>query len=368
MPQIYVIYRPEDSRKRSREIIENLKKQYGKTNVLSPDFDGYVDVYQIERDVQKSHYLLVIIGNYWGEMVDENGQNLLKSVYDPVHMAIATAISAHRRTIPILVDGASMPRSARLPRELRPITILEAIKIGKNDNISKALSKGLKNIIKRNSLSRLPDFANAIQLPQRTTTTPRQPSQRRPTVQPQLHRPAPPNRNWQYWLKSGLLPTTTFAIIVFIFVLMLIPSNVEKNVILGTDEVPVSLTTIAPTSTATTMSRRDSTVTENSPQIVTLVRQQITLANVRQIQELDGESRSTLNSSDTFIFSSDQTLFIFASPELQEVQIIDVATNDILRVIDFAPDTPLYVAFNADDTILYILSNTGISTWGIAPQ
>ena len=60
MPQIYVIYRPEDTRKKSRDIIGVLEKTYGASNTHSPDYDGYVDVYAIEKDVKQADYLLVI--------------------------------------------------------------------------------------------------------------------------------------------------------------------------------------------------------------------------------------------------------------------------------------------------------------------
>jgi len=352
MPQIYVIYRPADSRKRSQEIIASLKKSYGASNIKYPDFDGYVDVYAIEQEVKKSQYLLVIIGNYWADMVDETGQNLLKSVYDPVHMAIATAISSRKHTIPILIDGADMPSRQRLPREIRAITTLKSITIEKNANISKALNKGLKDIIKRTPMSRFPDFNAQIKLPKRTTTP----------QQPRLRQSVQPQRDWQHWFKRAVLPTFALAFIAMSIAFMSIPRPIDPPS--SQESVPVSLATIAPTSTATTMTRRDSTVTEVSPQIVTPQHEQITVANAGRIQELSREA-DNLSLSDTFIFSQDQSLFIFASPELKEVQIIDVATNEILRVIEFAPETPIYIALDDTETYLYILSNDGISTWGI---
>ena len=51
MPQIYVIYRPEDTRKTSQEILTALQTTYGATSVHSPNFEGLLDIYQLERDV-----------------------------------------------------------------------------------------------------------------------------------------------------------------------------------------------------------------------------------------------------------------------------------------------------------------------------
>lgn len=362
MPQIYVIYRPEDGRKRNLEIIESLKKLYGASNLKHPNFDGYVDVYQIERDVQKCQYLIVIIGKHWADMIDESGQNLLNNVYDPVHMAIATAVNSRKRMIPILVDGAEMPRRNRLPQEIRAITTVETIKIAKNANPNKILSKGLKDIIKRTPMSRLPDFNMQIKLPKRTRQSV-QPRLRQP-VQPRLHPMSQPRRDWQYWLKRGVLPTIALGIFVVSIAIMLIPRTVNVSVEQSKETVPVSLATVAPVSTATTMTRSDSTLTEISPQIVTPQRQPITVSNAQFIQKLSQDGGS-LSSSETVIFSQDKTLFIFVTPELQEVQIKEVATGNTLKIIDFAPDTPLYVALNDDESQLFVLSNVGVSTWGI---
>jgi len=358
MPQIYVIYRPEDSRKRSQEILSALEKQYGANNIKSPNFDGYLDVYQIEQDVQKSQYLLVIIGNYWADMVDETGQNLLKNVYDPVHMAIATAINSRKRTIPILVDGASMPRASRLPREIRPITALDPITISKNENLQKALNKGLKDTIKRGALGRLPDITSQFAMPkQSSASTP--PRLRRQSISPR--------RDWQYWFKRGVLPTIALAIIGFSLALMLVPRTVETSVVASRESLPTLIPTVAPTSTATIMTEQNSTVTELAPTITTTQMPPITVETAEQLQEITGET-AQLDSTANFIFSEDETLFIFVSQELQEVQLIEVATNEILRVIEFSPDTPLYVALNDDETRLYVLSSAGISTWGIPTQ
>lgn len=357
MSQIYVIYRPQDSRKRSQEIISALQKLYGKSNITSPDYDSYVDVYQIEQQVKKTNYLIVVIGNYWADMVDEQGNNLLQSVYDPVHMAIATAIQSKKRIIPILTDGASMPRGARLPHELRPLTRLDPIQIGKNESASKKLNKGLKDIIKRSKFQQIPDMGRYLNVPTRKA----QPQQR-------LRQPQRPNRDWKHWLTYGILPTIALAVIAFGMAFMLIPhkATVSSTTTNSVETVPeVILATTVPISTATIMTQKESTVTESPPIIATVERISITIDNASQLQPIASDTQNISIDEQTFLFSQDESLFIFVSPELKEVQLINVATNEILRVIEFTPETPLYVAFNPDETILYILDGTGITTWGI---
>ena len=91
-------------------------------------------------------------------MVDESGMNLLNSVYDPVHMAIATGLNSRKQVIPILVDGAPMPYPNRLPRELRKLTTRDPIKLNKNDPLEKSLTKGLKDTIKQGSRLKNTEF------------------------------------------------------------------------------------------------------------------------------------------------------------------------------------------------------------------
>ena len=356
MPQIYVIYRPEDTRKKSQEILETLKKTYGAFSIKSPNFEGYVDVYQIEGDVQKTDFLLVVIGNYWADLVDESGVNLLRSVYDPVHMAIATAIQSRKRIIPILVDGASMPHRTRLPRELRALASQDPIKLEKNGALSKSLNKGLKDIIKRDSLVKVPDFIAQAKIRKRPTTS--------ISNSRRLHTQIP-QQNWQHWFKRTVLPTATLIIIALAMVIINIPDNNEAPVADTSDPFTPVLATIAPTSTATTMIQSDLTATENPTTILTQSRPQISVDNAGQLT-LSEPDMVSLTQPALVVFSEDRSLFIFVSPELQEIQIQDINSGINLKTITTAPNTPRAIQLNEDETLLHVLLNDGqILAWGI---
>jgi hypothetical protein len=346
MPQIYVIYRPEDARKKSKEIIAVLEKTYGASNIQHPDYEGYVDVYAIEQDIQKTDFLLVIIGNYWADMVDESGVNLLKSVYDPVHMAIATAINSGKRMIPILVDGASMPHRARLPRELRKLTNQEPVEIDKNVNLAKSLNKGLKDIIKRDNRLNIPGFVAQVKLPQRQRTS-------TPTRQPS------PQRNRQYWVKRAVLPIVALAIIAIVAVLMIMPIDVESTIVQPSN--PVTAMPTRPTPVPTSIpSRIPPTTIPSRPKISAKNASQLTLIEDNTV------SRAPI---ELVIFSQDQTLFIFVSPEQQAVQVKEIATNNILKTISTAPHDPIAIQLNTDETRLLILSSNGrVASWSIPTE
>lgn len=371
MPQIYVIFRPEDSRKKSKEIISALEKTYGEDKIQFPNFDGYVDVYQIERAVQKTDYLLVIIGNYWADLVDEMGHNLLTSVYDPVHMAIATALSSRKRIVPILIDGASMPHRSRLPRELRPMTMQEAVKLDKNAPISKSLNKGLKDVIKRDGFVKIPNFMSTKQ----TAKQPQQPSQSQRPLRTSQQRSQSTRSSNQSHLhlthhqKRILIGLGVCVLAIILMILMVLPTS-SYRIASEASVVTAVVATVAPTSTSTmiTQTENNSTLTESPPQVVTPTYPRITVDNAQELTPVDGQVVS-IATADQFIFAADESLFIFADTKLQGVQVIDVATNLVITMLDTSPDEPLVIELNPDETLLHVLlSNGEVQSWGIPSQ
>ena len=355
MPQLYVIYRPEDARKKSKEIITVLEKTYGAPNIQSPDYDGYLDVYAIEEAVKTTDFLLVIIGNYWADMVDESGVNLLNSVYDPVHMAIATAIQSRKQVIPILVDGASMPYPTRLPRELRKLATQEPIKLDKNAPVEKSITKGLKDIIKSDSRLKMPDFVQQVKLPQRTPAQPQQ---------PRLRQPAPPQKQ-QLWVKRAVvLVIALIGIAMMLFWLMMPMSPTDYSVAntSNTDsEIAIQITAVPPT------------INPTSPPTLVLptdapLLPKITADNASQLTLLLNQA-ITISPTELVLFSEDQTLFTFLSTELEEVQIEEIATGNTLKVISTSPYDPIAIQMNADETQLLILLRNGqVIAWGVASE
>jgi len=355
MPQLYVIYRPEDARKKSKEIIAVLEKTYGTSNIQSPDYDGYVDVYAIEQDVKMADFLLVIIGNYWADMVDETGVNLLNSVYDPVHMAIATAINSRKQVIPILVDGAPMPYPTRLPRELRKLATQDPIKLDKNAPLEKSLTKGLKDIIKSDSRLKMPDFVQQVKLPQRTPA---------PPPQPRLRQPTPPQKH-QQWVKPAIVVVIALAVIIISIILMLLPINATGYPIASTydsdSEIAIQVTAVPPTVIPT--SPPTLVIPTDTPSLP-----KITVENAHQLTLLPDEL-IRVSPTESVLFSQDQTLFVFLSTSLQTVEIKEIATENTLKVINTTPHNPIAIQFNDDESQLLILLNNGqVMAWGVSQE
>jgi hypothetical protein len=76
--------------------------------------------------------LISVVGKHWLTATDEDAKRRLDSLDDFVRLEIATALKRGIRVIPVLVDGASMPRSADLPDELKTLVRLQALKVSQD--------------------------------------------------------------------------------------------------------------------------------------------------------------------------------------------------------------------------------------------
>ena len=73
--------------------------------------DDFVEV--IETTVAKCDVLIAVIGKNWVTFKDDHGDRRLDNPEDFVRMEIGVALKRKIRVIPVLVDGALMPRVDR---------------------------------------------------------------------------------------------------------------------------------------------------------------------------------------------------------------------------------------------------------------
>ena len=132
MPRIFISYRREDSAGYAGHLYDTLCESFGRDAVfmdvdnLQPGQD-FVDA--IRRRLAECDVLLTIIGRRWVTATDADGRRRLDDEGDFVRLEVEAAIERQIRIIPVLVDGASMPRRQDLPASLQPLATRHAIEI-----------------------------------------------------------------------------------------------------------------------------------------------------------------------------------------------------------------------------------------------
>ena len=121
-PAIFISYRREDSSGHAGRLFDRLVEHFGKERIYR-DIDtiqaGENFVEAVRQKVNVSDVVLVLIGPRWLTATDEEGRWRLADENDLVRLEIATGLERNIRVIPVLLQGASMPRAKDLPRACR---------------------------------------------------------------------------------------------------------------------------------------------------------------------------------------------------------------------------------------------------------
>jgi TIR domain-containing protein len=118
---IFVSYRREDTAYPAGWLFDRLADRFGRDRVfkdvdsIEPG-DDFVEV--ITTAVGSCAVLLVLIGDRWLTAADQEGRRRLDNPADFVRLEIETALTRKVRVIPILIDGARLPRAEELPASM----------------------------------------------------------------------------------------------------------------------------------------------------------------------------------------------------------------------------------------------------------
>jgi TIR domain len=125
---IFISYRREDSSDVTGRIYDRLTAHFGKDTVFK-DVDSIplgVDFRKHLGDsVGRCDVLLTIIGKQW--LVADESQRRLDDVRDFVRIEIEAALQRDIPVIPVLVQGASVPKPADLPETLQSLVYRNGI-------------------------------------------------------------------------------------------------------------------------------------------------------------------------------------------------------------------------------------------------
>lgn len=83
----------------------------------------------IEREIAACDVVLVMVGDDWLTIVDSENQPRIADPSDWVHLEIAAALDRGVLTIPVLVEGARMPRTDDLPVPLANLANRNAVEL-----------------------------------------------------------------------------------------------------------------------------------------------------------------------------------------------------------------------------------------------
>lgn len=131
-PGLFISYRRSDAGPYARLLQVQFCKHL-------PDTPVFMDVDSIElgsdfteaiqAGVDSCCVLVALIGPTWIQLCDGEGRRRLDNPDDYVRFEIRTALERCVRVIPVLVDGAKMPRSDELPDDLSKLARLNALQM-----------------------------------------------------------------------------------------------------------------------------------------------------------------------------------------------------------------------------------------------
>jgi len=131
--KVFINYRREDSIEATGRLRDRLAQTFGHKNIFMDveDIPAGVDFMTYLSDqVAASRVFLVVIGPRWLEAKDESGGRRLDDPDDFVTIEIATALARNIRVIPVLVEGARMPKASELPDPLKALARRHAVEVG----------------------------------------------------------------------------------------------------------------------------------------------------------------------------------------------------------------------------------------------
>ena len=130
--RIFISYRREETAYPAGWLYDRLADRFGGDQVFK-DVDSiqlgddFVEV--ITGAVGSCDVLLALIGDAWLTLTDEHGRRRLDNRDDFVRLEIEAALTRNVRVIPILVDGARMPRADELPDSLSRLVRRQALEL-----------------------------------------------------------------------------------------------------------------------------------------------------------------------------------------------------------------------------------------------
>lgn len=129
---VFISYRREDSRGSAGRIYDRVARRLGRDSVffdvdnIPPGMD-FVEV--LSERVSGCHALVAVIGTGWVTSAGKDNRRRIDDPHDFVRVEIEAALEHGIRIIPVLVDGAAMPKSEDLPDSIKKLARRQGIEV-----------------------------------------------------------------------------------------------------------------------------------------------------------------------------------------------------------------------------------------------
>jgi len=128
-PRIFISYRREDAAGDAGRLADHLYRRFGADRVfldidaINPGID-FVDA--LHASLQQTAAILVVVGPRWITLRDAQGTRRLDDDKDFVRLEVEAALGRRIPVVPVLVQGATMPRRDELPPSLAAFATRQA--------------------------------------------------------------------------------------------------------------------------------------------------------------------------------------------------------------------------------------------------
>ncbi len=132
MAGIFISYRRDDTGGYAGWLLDALKKSSGENLVFldSKGIDPGLSFRQVlQEQLASCEVMLVLIGKRWLDLRDKSGIRRLDSNEDIVRLEIGTALKRSIPVVPVLVQGAPLPKASKLPEDLKALAERQAYEL-----------------------------------------------------------------------------------------------------------------------------------------------------------------------------------------------------------------------------------------------
>jgi TIR domain len=130
--KVFLCYRRDDSAGYTGRVQDRLVQEF-RRDLLFMDVDaiplGVNFATVLRNEVAKCEVLLAVMGPNWLNARNEDGTRRLDDPHDFVRIEIGAALQRNIPVIPILLDGAKVPKANQLPKDLEELSMRNGLDV-----------------------------------------------------------------------------------------------------------------------------------------------------------------------------------------------------------------------------------------------